>query len=207
MHIAIIGASAGTGLLCVREALARGHAVTELSRHALPLPAHAPLKALRGDATRPDDVRAAVASADAVLVTLGTGRSLRATTLFTDAAAALLQALGGRDVPLVVLSGFGAGDSLACQPALLRPLFRLFLGRIYADKSAMERMLVAGHRQWEMVRPGVLTDGPATGRYRILATLQAGMRVGRIARADVAGFMVAQAEAPTCLGLYPVLTY
>lgn len=206
MHIAIIGASAGTGLLCVQQALARGHEVTTLSRHVESLPRHDQLHALRGDARKPGDTASAVAAADAVLVTLGTGRSLRATTLFSESATALLQALAGRDVPLIVLSGFGAGDSRAFQPAPVRVLFGLFLGRVYADKNAMERMLAAGYRQWEMVRPGVLTDGPATGRYRVLTRLQAGMHVGRIARADVAAFMVAQAEAPSCLGLYPVLT-
>jgi len=57
------------------------------------------------------------------------------------------------------------------------------------------------------VRPGRLTNGTMTGHYRVLDNLVEGMRVGAISRADVAHFMVAQAENPTYLGKYPALTY
>ena len=88
----------------------------------------------------------------------------------------------------------------------MRLLFNLFLKAIYADKSEMERMIAAGYTRWEMVRPGRLTNGGMTGRYRILDDLVKGMRVGAISRADVAHFMLAQAERPTYLGKYPALT-
>jgi hypothetical protein len=58
-----------------------------------------------------------------------------------------------------------------------------------------------------MVRPGRLTNGSMTGRYRVLDTLTDGMKVGAISRADVSQFLVAQAEQPTYLGKYPALTY
>jgi hypothetical protein len=41
----------------------------------------------------------------------------------------------------------------------------------------------------------------------VLGQLAPGMRVGAISRADVAHFMVTQAEQPTYLGQYPALTY
>jgi putative NADH-flavin reductase len=45
-----------------------------------------------------------------------------------------------------------------------------------------------------------------TGRYRMFDDLVKGMKVGAISRADVAHFMVAQAEHPTYLGKYVGLT-
>jgi putative NADH-flavin reductase len=86
-------------------------------------------------------------------------------------------------------------------------LFNLLLRAVYADKTAMERLVVAGYPRWEIVRPGRLTNGRRTGRYRVLTDLVKGMRVGAIARADVAHFLVEQAEHPTYLGKYPALTY
>jgi len=40
----------------------------------------------------------------------------------------------------------------------------------------------------------------------VLDRLEKGMRVGAISRADVAHFMVVQAENPSQLGKYPALT-
>jgi hypothetical protein len=86
-------------------------------------------------------------------------------------------------------------------------LFNLLLRAVYADKTAMERLVVAGYPRWEIVRPGRLTNGRITGRYRVLPDLVKGVRVGAISRADVAHFLVGQAEQPTYLGKYPALTY
>jgi putative NADH-flavin reductase len=71
----------------------------------------------------------------------------------------------------------------------------------------MERLISAGYQRWEMVRPGRLTNGDMTGNYRVLDTLVKGMKVRAISRADVAHFMVSQAENPTHLRKYPALTY
>jgi putative NADH-flavin reductase len=70
----------------------------------------------------------------------------------------------------------------------------------------MEHLIATGYPSWEIVRPGRLTDGKMTGRYRVLDNLVKGMRVGAISRSDVAHFMVAQAERPTYLGKYPALS-
>jgi putative NADH-flavin reductase len=209
MKITIIGASAGVGLATTRLALERGHAVTTLSRRIEPLPDHPNLRKLQGSATSLADVRAALSGAEVVLVTLGTGSSTRATTLYSDAARVLLQVLAetGSDVPLIVLTGFGAGDSWDYNSPLMKVLFNLLLRAVYADKTEMERLVAAGYPRWEIVRPGRLTNGRGTGRYRVLTDLVKGMRVGAIARADVAHFLVEQAEHPTYLGKYPALTY
>lgn len=208
MKIAIIGASAGVGLACVRRALELGHEVVTLSRRSPPLPDDPGLRRLQGSATVPEDVQAAIRDAEAVLVTLGTGTRTKATTLCSDAARVLLQALreGGAKVPLIVLTGFGAGDSWDYNRFPMKILFSLLLKAVYADKTQMERLIVAGYPHWEIVRPGRLTDGAMSGRYRVLDRLAPDMRVGAISRADVAHFMVAQAERPTQLGKYVALS-
>jgi putative NADH-flavin reductase len=208
MKIAVIGASAGMGLQVTRLALEKGHEVATLSRRVVPLPDHVKLRRVQGSATSLNDVRVAVERADAVLVTLGV-KSPFATTLFSDSARLLLQVQQetGSSPTLIVLTGFGAGDSWNYNALPMKLLFTLLLKAVYADKSEQERVIASGYPRWEIVRPGRLTNDETTGRYRVLDNLMEGMRVGAISRADVAHFMVAQAENPTYLGKYVTLTY
>ena len=208
MKIAIIGASAGIGLEVTRLALQHGHEVATLSRRVVPLPGHPKLRRVQGSATNPNDVKAAVEGADAVLVTLGV-KSPFATTLFSDSARILLQTIRemGSSPTLIVLTGFGAGDSWGYNSFPVKLLFTLLLKAVYADKNEQEQLVAGGYPRWEIVRPGRLTNGAMTGHYRVLDNLEEGMRVGAISRADVAHFMVVQAEHPTYLGKYPALTY
>lgn len=208
MKIAIIGASAGVGLQVTRLALQKEHEVSTLSRRVVPLPDHQRLRRVQGSATNPNDVRATVEGADAILVTIGT-KSPLATTMFSDSARILLQTIRamGSSPTLIVLTGFGTGDSWGYNSFPVKLLFTLLLKAVYADKNEQEQLVAGGYPRWEIVRPGRLTNGAMTGHYRVLDNLEEGMRVGAISRADVAHFMVAQAENPTCLGKYPALTY
>ena len=208
MKITVIGASAGVGLQVTRLALERGQEVTTLSRRTVPLPDHPKLKRVQGSAINPRDVQAAVEGADAILVTLGV-KSPFATTLFSDSARILLRVLQDTDstATLIVLTGFGTGDSWGYNSLPMKLLFTLLLKKVYADKSEQERIIAEAYPRWEIVRPGRLTNGTMTGRYRMLDHLVEGMRVGAISRSDVAHFMVTQAEQPTYLGKYVALTY
>jgi putative NADH-flavin reductase len=149
-----------------------------------------------------------VEGAEAILVALGV-KSPFATTLFSDSARLLLQVLQETNSAptLIVLTGFGAGESWSYNPLPMKVLFTLLLKAVYADKSEQEREIAAGYPRWEIVRPGRLTNGAMTGRYRVLDDLVNGMTVGAISRSDVAHFMVAQAVHPTYLGKYAGLTY
>ena len=208
MKIAVLGASGGIGLQCARLALQKGHEVVTLSRRVVPLPDHAQLIRVQGSATDARAVRRAVEGAEAVLVTLGV-KSPLPTTMFSDSSRILLQVLKeiGSSPTLIVLTGFGAGNSWSYNSFPMRILFTLLLKQVYVDKGLQEQLIAAGYPRWEMVRPGRLTNGSMTGRYRVLDALVEGMKVGAISRADVAQFLVAQAEQPTYLGKYPALTY
>jgi len=209
MKITVIGASAGIGLQCTRLALEEGHEVATLSRRIVPLPDHVKLRRVQGSgATSLNDVRAAVDGAEAILVTLGV-KSPLATTLFSDSARILrrvVEEMGSSPI-LIVLTGFGTGESWSYNSLPMRMLFTLLLKKVYADKSEQERVITSGYPRWEIVRPGRLTNGAMTSRYRVLDHLVEGMRVSAIARSDVAHFMLAQAEHPTYLGKYVALTY
>ena len=77
---------------------------------------------------------------------------------------------------------------------------------IYEDKDRQEELLHKSDRDWIIVRPGQLTNGGATGEYRVLLDLS-GITVGGIARADVAELVLKQLTSAEFLHKTPLLTY
>lgn len=208
MNIAVIGASAGVGLETVKLGLARHHTVITLSRSAIPLPAYPRLKTIHGSALRKQDLRLVVDMADAVIVTLGTGSSRAATTLYSDFAKVLIEVYKetGRSIPFIILTGFGTGESKNYFSLPMKLLFRLLLKEVYADKTRMEEMIGSSEIPWIFVRPGRLRNRPFTGHYRVETHLYKGINIGAINRADVADFMLNQAEQPAAQKTYVSLS-
>jgi putative NADH-flavin reductase len=181
----------------VRQALEAGHEVTAFVRDAARLEMdHPRLEVAVGQVTSD---QAAVVSAikghDAVVSALGTeqtARGMRSPRLMSQAMPAIIQAMIDTGVDrLVVLSAFGVGDSLGQAPLFLRIMYKLFLGRVFADKAVGERLLRDSALAWTLVYPVLLTDGPHTGVYRSDAQLTPG-RPWLISRADVADFTLTQ---------------
>lgn len=207
MKITIIGASAGIGLATVQQALAQGYHVTALSRETATIPDHALLTKINGNATMVADLKKAIEGADAVLITIGT-KNKKPNTLFSDTAKALVKA--GTELnlqaPVLVITGFGAGDSKPYLGFFMRTVIGLFLKHQYINKTLMEEIIAGSKLKWEIVRPGMLGDGAFTGKYKVMPALQKGMQVGKIRRADVADFLLKQAAHPTLLGKYVTLS-
>lgn len=210
-RILVIGASRGIGLETVKRALAQGHQVRALARHAETIPMHgANLERVSGDARDRTTLASAVAGVDAVIQTLGAGAHPRVllggTTLFSDATRALIDAMKVAGVRrLIVVTGIGAGDSRGHGGFLYDAVvFPLFLKRVYDDKDVQEQMVRGSGLDWTIVRPGLLTSAPASGRYRALEN-PADWRAGTISRADVADFLVSQVEDPSYLRKTPLL--
>ncbi|MFY0256004.1 NAD(P)-dependent oxidoreductase [Chitinophaga sp. 30R24] len=206
MNITIIGASAGVGLITVTKALAKGHHVTALSRNTATIPDHPLLKKIDGSSTSSEDLKNAVQGADAIIITIGT-KQKKGTTLFSDTAKALIKITDAslRTKPVLVVSGFGTGDSSPYLSFFMRTVIRLFLKDQYEDKTKMEILLAGSPLKWEIVRPGILSDGPATDNYEVINTLYKGMKIGKISRNDVADFLLREAENPKMLHQYPAL--
>jgi putative NADH-flavin reductase len=111
-------------------------------------------------------------------------------TLFSEATKTLLPAMAEAGVSrLVMVTGFGAGSSKAALSRLERFGHGFVFGRPYADKDRQEELLKVSDRDWTIVRPTILTNSPASGRYKVL-TDPATWRNGLISRADVAAFVV-----------------
>jgi NAD(P)H-binding len=89
---------------------------------------------------------------------------------------------------------------------LLLPAFflPLLLKRVYDDKDVQEWIVRSSGLEWTIVRPGLLTNRPATGRYCVLITSK-DWRFGAISRADVADFLMRQINDRALIGTTPLL--
>jgi putative NADH-flavin reductase len=208
MRVLIIGASKGIGLETTRQALESGHQVRALARSATGMALSDPkLEKIRGDALRIEDVESALIGVDVVIQTLGVGLGdlFQPVRLFSDATRVLIAAMRAQGVKrLICVTGFGAGDSRASISPVQSLPFQIVFGRAYEDKSLQEELIKESGLDWTIARPGVLTGGARTGRYRILAE-PSQWRNGLISRSDVAEFLVRQIEDRTHVRKAPVL--
>jgi uncharacterized protein YbjT (DUF2867 family) len=209
--VLIIGASRGIGLETVRAALRAGHRVRALARSAASMPIQdANLDPVSGDALDRDTIRDALEDVDVVIQTLGVNFApnliFEGTTLFSDCTRILVDAMKVAGVKrLIAVTGLGAGDSRGHGGLIYDAVvFPLLLKRLYDDKDVQEWIVRSSGLDWTIVRPGLLTNRPATGRYRVL-TASKDWRFGVISRSDAADFLVQQINDRTLVGTTPLL--
>lgn len=186
MRLTVVGGNRGTGANVVRLAARAGHEVTVLSRtgsESLP----DGVVDRRGDATDADTVRRAVAGADAVVVTVGGGTANNRAAV-TEAVVDAMRQEGVHR--LVVQSSLGVGDSMVLMPAAARLFARTVLVGALADHGDQEAVVRASGLDWTIVRPGGLTDGPATGTCVAQETAERRPMKARVSREDVAAYVV-----------------
>jgi putative NADH-flavin reductase len=207
----VIGASRGIGLETVKAALRAGHSVRALARSGTNIAIqNTGLEKVSGDALDRDAVRKALEDVDVVIQTLGVDFSLQAiferTNLFSQSTRILVDAMQAAGVQrLIAVTGLGAGDSRGHGGFLYDAVaFPLLLKRVYDDKDVQEWIIRSSGLEWTIVRPGLLTDRPATGQYRVL-TKPKDWWFGVINRADVADFLVRQIDDRALIGSTPLL--
>jgi putative NADH-flavin reductase len=210
-RVLVIGASRGIGLEAVKALLERGHEVRALARKASSIAIdNARLEKVDGNALDQATVTRALDGIDAVVQSLGVDFGVDAvvkgTTLFSTSTRVLVDAMQATGLKrLVAVTGLGAGDSRGHGGLLYDTLlFPLILKRVYDDKDVAEQMIKASNLEWTIARPGILTNGPAEGRYKTL-TDPADWHAASIARADVGDFLAGEVTERRFVHQTPVL--
>ena len=74
--------------------------------------------------------------------TLGTGKNMKATTLFSDFSKLILEIHREIkiEIPVIFVTGFGAGESKNYVSWLIKMFLKYFLKDVYADKTKMEEL-------------------------------------------------------------------
>jgi len=195
MKLVILGATGGTGLEIVRQAIERRHSVKALVRSPDRLkPFWDRITIKRGDLLDSRQLEGAIKGQDAVLSAFGPRVPISKTdaNLLERFAVALTEAMAHAGVSRVVVESV----AFLFKDSIVPPTYvfgRLFFPGIVADASAMEQVFAGSQLDWTMVRPPQLTDKPYTGKYRVREGHLP--RFGfKISRAEVADFMVKSVE-------------
>lgn len=202
MKILVVGASQGTGALCLKSALAKGHSVTAFARTPGKLTLTDPkLTKVAGDFHDAASVRSAVQGHDALII-CASGTSLSAfkkkPDYFSSGTRHCIDAMKEHGVKrLVVLSAHGAGDSYAAAPWLLRTfVIGGILKLAFRDHDVQEKLTQESGLEFVIARPTRLTDGAAKGKFKPTTEFKVPMA---ISRADVADFLVESCDSTAFL--------
>ena len=195
LRVLIIGATGGTGRELVRQALEQGHQVTALVRKPKKMKfEHPNLRVVKGNVHDYDSVESAMRGQSAVVCALGTKRFFYPNRVASNGTANILRAMKSCGVPrLVCESSLGVGNSVG-RLGLLYTFFvvPMILPFIFYDKVRQEKLIEESDADWVIVRPAVLTNSPARGKYRHGRNVGNYLWTNRIARGDVADFMLKQ---------------
>lgn len=202
-RLLILGATGGTGRQLLAQALDRGYLVTALVRNPANLLAEHPhLTVARGDVLDYASVEKAVQGQDAVISALGHKRFFAPTRILSEGTRNVLRAMAAHGVRRFVCeTSLGIGDS-AGRMGLYYSLFVIpfVLPFYFWDKTRQERLIAASRLEWVIVRPAVLTNAGMRGAYRHGRSTGSFLWTARIARADVADFMLKQVVQDSYLG-------
>ena len=199
MRVVIAGGHGKIALLLERLLAARGDAPVGLIRN----PAHigdlaaagAQAVVLNLEHSSVSQVAEAVRGADAVVFAAGAGPGSgvsRKQTVDRDAAILLADAAESAGVDrYVMVSAISADDR-----SLDGDYDEIFLAYIRAKSEADADVRARGGLRTTIVRPGLLTDAPGTGRVRVAESTGR----GEISRADVAAVLLAVLDSPATAG-------
>jgi len=207
LSLLIVGATGGSGLELVQQALARGHKVTAFVRHPNRLKIeHANLRIAQGDVLDPASLEAAMQGQDAVLSALGHKRFFYPNSILSEGTRNILDAMKSCQVRrLIVESSLGVGDAVGLLglPATFF-VVPFILPFYFWDRVRQEQLVAESDVDWVIVRAAILTNGAARGMYKH-GNVGSYLLPVRISRADVADFMLKQLHDDTYVGRAPGL--
>lgn len=210
LSILIIGATGGTGRQIVEQALKQGHQVTALVRNPAKLSLEHPnLGVVKGNVLDYASLQLAMQGQHAVLCALGHKRFFGPSRILSDGTANILRAMQNCGVARFICeSSLGIGNSAGrVGPLATLFVYPLILPFYAWDKLRQEKLIEESDLDWVIVRPAALTNGAARGQYRQGPNVGSYLRPVRIARADVADFMLRQLTDNHDLGSAPGVCY
>ena len=200
MKVVVFGGTGPTGRLIIQEAIDAGMHVRVVARTPEKVTERPDgLEVMQGDALDASDVARAIEGQDAVVSALGVPYTFKPITIYSVAAGHILAAMMEHGVRRFVAVSSG-GTHPGRDPNtpfffewILKPIF----GRtLYADMRRMEALLEDSDVDWTVLRPAQLVDTPG-GNARVEPDAYTIPGATTTSRADLAGVIVEQLQAPT----------
>lgn len=209
MKIVVFGASGGTGLRVVEQALEAEHTVTAFVRTPSRISMRHPgLTLFQGDVMDAAAVEKAIAGQDAVVSTLGSTRP-PVPAMMETAASNILAAMKKHGVRRIV-STTGAGirqleDKPKLMDHLIGALLNLLAKEVVLDSATNVKLIQSSDRDWTIVRFPRLMDGAHTGKYRVGYVDKDSST--QFSRADGADFVLKELVEKKWLRKLPLVSY
>jgi putative NADH-flavin reductase len=209
MRILLFGASGNTGNEIVRQALARGHAISAFVREPTKLTSVTPsVRVIQGNVNDERAVAAAIPGHDAVVSALGVGKPLSHDPDVIAGVRHITRAMDDHGIRrFVYLSFTGVRESRDAVGFVLRFVAPIPLRHEIADHEAKEALIVSSALDWTIVRAPKLTNGALTGQYRVGEDIRTLAPVPLLSRADVAHFMLDELAQPRFIRKAPRLLH
>lgn len=203
MKLLIIGATGLTGQQLVKQALQAGHELTILVRDPNKVKITDPnLRVVLGNVLNYDTVLDAVIGQDAVLSALGHKRFFIPSSILSKGTKNIIKAMEMQQVKrFICITTLGISDS-RFRLGLYYTLFVIpvIVFFYFRDKALQEKIIRNSNLDWTIVRPGQLTNGKWTGKYKHGEKLGSYILTKMISRANVAHFMLEQLTDVTHIG-------
>merc|ERR1712106_1038998 len=196
MKLAILGATGRTGIEAVKQALADDHTVTAVVRNPAKITlAHDNLKVVEANIFDQEDLKNQFAGHDAVVSCLGFPPQNPTVTGYMEATKAIVSAMKSSSVSRLVLchSWYTEEESRGKAWFIIRWVLIPMIKTVLNNMRETEIWLDAeADVDYTVVRPAGLTDAAVTeGEFKIAeGDYHVEGAAGRIARADVARFML-----------------
>ena len=192
-NILVFGASGGTGLEVVEQALEAGHKVTAVLRHPDKFPIrHEQLRIIKGDVLNSITYENTFFGMDVVISCLGT-RNREATVVYSQGVTNILQAMQKVGMDRIICLSAGAVEIAPNTSFLMKFLIKNILQKLfkysYADMLLMEGILHGSNLNWTVIRPPRLLNGDRTGKYRTSIN-EIIPNMSSLNRADLADYII-----------------
>lgn len=208
--IALFGATGQTGNEFLKLALEQGYHVNALVRTPEKLSLnHKNLRVIQGDVLKKQDVLQTVQSSDVVVSLFGHVKG-SPEWLQTNGTKHILSAMQQTGVRKIIsLSGgglpFPEKDEPKLADKLIRGIMKIAVPKVLNDAIEHHKVLANSGLDWVIVRGPRLTNDPKKGTYRVGWV---GVNAStKIARADLADFILRQVEDKQFIGQMPFVSY
>ncbi len=197
-RLIIFGATGGTGNELLIQALNSDHKVTAFVRSPEKISVkNVNLTIISGNVLNYKDVESAIRNHNIVFCCIGMPASDKS-GLRENGTANIVKAMEENQVRrLICQSSLGFADSKEILPWYMKYIIvPVILKNAFADHENQENVIEKSNLDWTIVRPGNLTNGRQSQKYKHGFTNDEKIKL-KVSRADVAHFMLNQIEKKT----------
>jgi putative NADH-flavin reductase len=209
VNIVVFGGTGATGRLLIAQALEQGDSVTAYARHPERLGiANDRLTVVQGELSDAAAIERAVEGSDGVVSLLGQGTPVKGMPIAIGTRN-ILSAMAKTDVHRFVAVDTASASDPRDRPSLASRFFmwisKTFMRPAYDDFLATAQVIRESDRDWTIVRPPFLNDGPKTGQVSV-GYLGDGVTGTYLSRANAADFMLKLVRGDEYVGSAPIVT-